>query len=603
NYPQTNEASNLVSVTEYNDENISLTSFLPSHAQQALPRLPIFETVAVIPQHQNGKGANKSVHSFNNLCHDFKSHDSFPRFVPRNSSSTNRHSMYCGDLPSNLHHQINRSNGSNKPPKMRRRAASFGESSIHGRTDSVQISETLIENNSIENPQSNNNSNLINSQSQPNNRAFFRHTIILNNNASGSSTDLRKSMYKEPSFTKKLRKVFSLSNIRQDDHNSNSTTSSAANSRSSSPVFNNRFSSLRGKKNHLYNLNDNDDGNSSSNNNEKDDDTSVSSTSSNGDNILATTKDLNNNNKSRRRTFDFQSLFSKNDKKRNQKDRHKKQQQRHRSHLEQSISSSSVQQNHDNDDSLNELKGNGDNNKGKQPNGNEIENGNKQASDDSGKREGFYINLLIDLRYKILLIQNNGNNYKAPIPPRISSLQSLNDQQVSSNKVHQNSTSPLQNPFRVKKSENQGEEKNNSPVSSSLQSSSRGIQRPSSLPATAKNQEPSFTSPTPRRLSVPVPLSILNSNASRSDPSLVVVRDIDVPPAPSTPSAKKLQFSSSILVHETWTRDDYDRRGDQSTCNKLTSILAQRIKQELNEYKISEMQVHEDSKHNTHFFS
>ncbi|RIA81634.1 hypothetical protein C1645_677531, partial [Glomus cerebriforme] len=79
-------------------------------------------------------------------------------------------------------------------------------------------------------------------------------------------------------------------------------------------------------------------------------------------------------------------------------------------------------------------------------------------------------------------------------------------------------------------------------------------------------------------------------------PSLVLLRDTDVPTAPSTPSLKKLQFSSTILVHETWTREDYDRRGDQSTCNKLTPILAQRIKQELNDYKTAEMQVHEDSK-------
>lgn len=81
-------------------------------------------------------------------------------------------------------------------------------------------------------------------------------------------------------------------------------------------------------------------------------------------------------------------------------------------------------------------------------------------------------------------------------------------------------------------------------------------------------------------------------------------RDTDVPPASSTPSSmKRLQFSSTILIHETWTRDDYDRRGDQTTCNKLTPILAQRIKQELNDYKMDEMQVHEDSKNNTHFFA
>ncbi|CAG8444735.1 11736_t:CDS:2, partial [Acaulospora morrowiae] len=81
-----------------------------------------------------------------------------------------------------------------------------------------------------------------------------------------------------------------------------------------------------------------------------------------------------------------------------------------------------------------------------------------------------------------------------------------------------------------------------------------------------------------------------------------LVRDVDVP-APPTPTLKKLQFSSTILMHDTWTRDDYDRRGDHSTCNKLTPLLAQRIKQELNEYKMEEMEVHEDSKKNTHFFA
>jgi protein BNI4 len=83
-----------------------------------------------------------------------------------------------------------------------------------------------------------------------------------------------------------------------------------------------------------------------------------------------------------------------------------------------------------------------------------------------------------------------------------------------------------------------------------------------------------------------------------------LLRDADIPPAPSTPSSiKKLQFSSKILIHETWTREDYDRRGDQSTCNKLTPILAQKIKEELNEYKTVEMQVHEDSRSNTHYFA
>ncbi|CAI2164181.1 8724_t:CDS:2 [Funneliformis geosporum] len=333
---------------------ISLTSFLPSPAQNALPRLPIFETVAVYHS-TKGKGANKKYSFFH---------------------------MYCVDVHSNLHHQINVV----LVAIMRRRAASFVD-----RRSPQNVSK---ENSSPKNsPKS----------STMQHHIEEKQEILDINEIQKKLKQLRKMNQKENGLDKspsnkshgctfssdsvQISETLIESNIRQDDHNFNSTTSvpsSVANSRSSSPVFNNRFSSLRGKKIHLYNLYDNDDDNSSSNNNEKDDDTS------------ALQKIL----KSRRRTFEFQSLFSKNDKKRNQKDRHKKQQQ---------------------------LKGNGDNNKGKHPNGNESENenGNKQVSDDP-----------------------------APIPPRISSLQSLNDQQVSSIR---NQKIKLKN------------EKNNSPVSSSLQ--------------------------------------------------------------------------------------------------------------------------------------
>ncbi|CAJ0927766.1 5684_t:CDS:2 [Entrophospora sp. SA101] len=67
------------------------------------------------------------------------------------------------------------------------------------------------------------------------------------------------------------------------------------------------------------------------------------------------------------------------------------------------------------------------------------------------------------------------------------------------------------------------------------------------------------------------------------------------PNTPLSSSFKKLSFSSKILFHDTWTPEDYDRRGDQSTCNQLTPILAQQIKDELNEFKMGEMQVHEDT--------
>ncbi|RAH54847.1 hypothetical protein BO85DRAFT_491038 [Aspergillus piperis CBS 112811] len=73
--------------------------------------------------------------------------------------------------------------------------------------------------------------------------------------------------------------------------------------------------------------------------------------------------------------------------------------------------------------------------------------------------------------------------------------------------------------------------------------------------------------------------------------------------APITPQAvmpKSLVFSPRIQFHETWPSGEYDRRGDIATCNRLTPLLAQQIKEELNNFKM-EMEVHETSKIYTHF--
>ncbi|KUL90269.1 hypothetical protein ZTR_02012 [Talaromyces verruculosus] len=71
--------------------------------------------------------------------------------------------------------------------------------------------------------------------------------------------------------------------------------------------------------------------------------------------------------------------------------------------------------------------------------------------------------------------------------------------------------------------------------------------------------------------------------------------------APITPHpGKSIVFSPRIQFHETWPSGEYDRRGDTATCNKLTPLLAQQIKEELNTFKM-EMEVHETSKIYTHF--
>lgn len=64
-----------------------------------------------------------------------------------------------------------------------------------------------------------------------------------------------------------------------------------------------------------------------------------------------------------------------------------------------------------------------------------------------------------------------------------------------------------------------------------------------------------------------------------------------------------LNFSPRITIHETYNAQEYDRRGEIATCNRLTPLLAQRIKEELNAFKMDEMSVAEESKVYTHFFT
>ncbi|KAK4123972.1 hypothetical protein N657DRAFT_436431 [Parathielavia appendiculata] len=73
--------------------------------------------------------------------------------------------------------------------------------------------------------------------------------------------------------------------------------------------------------------------------------------------------------------------------------------------------------------------------------------------------------------------------------------------------------------------------------------------------------------------------------------------------SPGTPQGTKRSatFSPRIVFFETWPSQEYDRRGEIATCNRLTPMLAQQIKEELNTFKM-EMEVHENSKIYTHFF-
>lgn len=57
---------------------------------------------------------------------------------------------------------------------------------------------------------------------------------------------------------------------------------------------------------------------------------------------------------------------------------------------------------------------------------------------------------------------------------------------------------------------------------------------------------------------------------------------------PSTPNGglRNISFSPRIQFHDAWSPQDYDRRGDIATCNRLTPMLAQQIKEELNSFKM-----------------
>ncbi|KAK8932885.1 Protein BNI4 [Metarhizium anisopliae] len=63
-----------------------------------------------------------------------------------------------------------------------------------------------------------------------------------------------------------------------------------------------------------------------------------------------------------------------------------------------------------------------------------------------------------------------------------------------------------------------------------------------------------------------------------------------------TPPAKRnATFSPRIIFYDTWPSQEYDRRGEIATCNRLTPLLAQQIKEELNSFKMVSLRAKEFS--------
>ena len=65
-----------------------------------------------------------------------------------------------------------------------------------------------------------------------------------------------------------------------------------------------------------------------------------------------------------------------------------------------------------------------------------------------------------------------------------------------------------------------------------------------------------------------------------------------MPGTPHSLAARNITFSPTIQLHDTWGCLEYDRRGDIATCIRLTPMLAQQIKEELNTFKMVSCPAH-----------
>lgn len=94
-----------------------------------------------------------------------------------------------------------------------------------------------------------------------------------------------------------------------------------------------------------------------------------------------------------------------------------------------------------------------------------------------------------------------------------------------------------------------------------------------------------------------MPYTHPNMNASAPTLSLMHPADPNtMHRAATTPNPKKITFAANLAVYDTFSAIAYDRRSEPATCNRLTPALAQRIKEELNSYKMEEMEVHTASR-------
>jgi len=89
-------------------------------------------------------------------------------------------------------------------------------------------------------------------------------------------------------------------------------------------------------------------------------------------------------------------------------------------------------------------------------------------------------------------------------------------------------------------------------------------------------------------------------NMNSSAPTLTLMQKNDenvaVRSRTAPVSTKRITFAANLSVYDTFSAGTYDRRSEPATCNHLTPALAQQIKEELNSYKMEEMEVHHASR-------
>ena len=84
---------------------------------------------------------------------------------------------------------------------------------------------------------------------------------------------------------------------------------------------------------------------------------------------------------------------------------------------------------------------------------------------------------------------------------------------------------------------------------------------------------------------------------NNSEPTLSTISNGAASLGPrSATNPKKLAFAANLSIYDTFSATAYDRRSEPATWSRLTPALAQRIKEELNSFKMEEMEVHAASR-------